>query len=90
MHYVCVFEGVIVCFLAYLSHSGNLSSCKGRTLYWLFETFLLFAAGAFSPSSFFFEFFCFFFFFDRMLVSVDALGHLLAAQTRTEKDSCGD
>ena len=25
--------------------------------------------------TFFFEFFCFFFFFDRMLVSVDALGH---------------
>ena len=50
MHYVCVFEVVIV-WSAYLSHSGNLSSCKWRTIYWLFGTFLLFAAGAFSPSS---------------------------------------
>ena len=38
--------------LAYLSHSGRLSSCKCRTLYWLFGIFLLFAAGAFSLSSF--------------------------------------
>ena len=38
--------------LAYLSHSGKLSSCRCRTLYWLFGTFLLFVAGAVSPSSF--------------------------------------
>ena len=38
--------------LACLSHSGKLSSCKCWTLCRLFETFLLFAAGAFSPSSF--------------------------------------
>ena len=31
MHYVCVFEVVIV-WSAYLSHSGNLSSCKWRPI----------------------------------------------------------
>ena len=51
MHYVCVFEVVIV-WSAYLSDRCNLSSCKWRTIYWLFGTFLLFAAGAFSLSSF--------------------------------------
>ena len=51
MYYGCVFEVVIV-WSAYLSQRGNLSSCKWRTIYRLFGTFLLFATGAFSPSSF--------------------------------------
>ena len=39
MHYWCVFVWWL------LSHCSKLSWCKCRTLYWLFGTFLLFAAG---------------------------------------------
>ena len=59
--------------LAYLSHSGKIYSCKCklRTLYWLFGTFLLFSAGALSPSSFEPSSLksSFFFFFDRTLAA---------------------
>ena len=52
MHYWCVFEVVIV-WLIGLS-KPQLCSCRCRTLpvHWLFGSFLLFVAGALSPSSF--------------------------------------
>ena len=82
--------------LPYLSHSGKISSCKCklRTLYWLFETFLLFVAGALSPSSFEPSSNSSLFFSSltghsrRTLVSADALGHFLRSNSNW-KDQCG-
>ena len=102
MHYWCVLKWLLFVWLACLSHGGKLSSCKCRALYLLFGTFLLFAADAFSPSSFepyssnFIRDLLFFFFFDQTLAANASLCRSMhwgtfSAQTtvRTENESCG-
>ena len=91
---VC-FEMVIV-WLIGLSKpcGGKLSSCKCRTLYWLFGTFLLFAGGTFSPSSSepssSNSSFLLLLWPDRTLVSADALGHFLRSNPNWKKKTHAD
>ena len=92
-----VFEVVIVWLIGLSNHTYGAASYLrvGVEHYWLFGTFLFFAAGAFSPSSFelsssnsSFSSSSFSGRSRRTLVSADALGHLLLSNpTRIKKKS---
>ena len=95
MHYWCVLKWLLFDWLAFLSHIGKSCSWKCRKFYWLFGTFLLFAADAFSPSSFepSSSNSSFLFFFDRTLAANTCLcrctGGLSPLKPELKNGKCG-